>query len=80
MLDHAPDKRLFLGNLWDRVSPRSWSGSLAHILAQRKGHLMQFAEHPDARVRGWLSEVIPELDRWIEQERQRDRATEESFE
>ena len=80
MLDHAPDKRLFLGELWDRVHPRSWGGSLTHILDQRKAQLMKLAEHSDAKVRAWASEVVPELDRWIEDARERDRDTEESFE
>ena len=80
MLDNAPDKRLFLRDLWDRVHPRSWSGSLAHILIERKAQVMKLAEHPDTQVRAWVSEVKPELDRWIEIERKRDRAREESFE
>ncbi len=80
MLDNAPDKRLFLGDLWDRVHPRSWGGSLAHILIQRKAQVMKLAEHSDAQVRAWASEVTPELDRWIEYERGRDREGEESFE
>jgi hypothetical protein len=80
MLGSAPDKRLFMGDLWDRVHPRSWSGSLAHILDLRKAQVMKLAEHPDAQVRGWVSDVTPELDRWIELERWRDREGEQSFE
>lgn len=80
MLNHAPDKRLFLGDLWERVHPRSWGGSLAHILAQRKTQMMKLAEHPDAHVRAWVSDVMPELDQGIELERVRDREREESFE
>jgi len=80
ILDNAPDTRLFLGDLWDRVHPRSWGGSLAHILIQRKAQVMKLADHSDARVRAWVSDVIPELDRWIAHERERERAMEESFE
>jgi hypothetical protein len=81
MLDSAPDKRRFLGDdLWDRVHPRSWGGSLAYILSQRKAQVMKLAEHPDAQVRAWADEVTPELDRWIEHARMRDRQMEESFE
>ncbi|MGH7982757.1 MAG: hypothetical protein ACREFF_06380 [Candidatus Udaeobacter sp.] len=80
MLDSAPDKRLFIGDLSDRMHPGSWSGSLAHILARRKAEVMKLAEHPDAQVRALVSEVTPELDRWIEHERGRDREREESFE
>ncbi len=79
-LKHAPDKRLFLGDLWDRVHPRSWGGSLAHILAQRKAQVMKLAENGDPQVRQWVTDVVPELDRLIEQERGRDRLREESFE
>jgi hypothetical protein len=80
MLDKAPDKRLFLGELQDRFHPGSWSGSLAHILEQRKSQLTKLTEHPDAEVRAWAREVAPELDPWIEIERVRDRALEQSFE
>jgi hypothetical protein len=80
MLNDAPDKRLFLGDLWDRVHPRSWGGSLAHILTQRKAQVMKLAEHGDTQVRAWVRDGISELDRWIARERERDRAMEESFE
>ncbi|HZS18071.1 MAG TPA: hypothetical protein VFA51_09090 [Candidatus Udaeobacter sp.] len=81
MLDSAPDKRLFLGDdLSHRVHPRSWSGSLAYILSRRRAEVMKLAEHPDAHVRAWVSEVTPELDRWIKLEYGRDREREESFE
>jgi hypothetical protein len=80
MLDKAPDKRLFLGELRDRFHPGSWSGSLAHILEQRKSKIAPFVEHPDAQVRAWALEAARELDPWIEIERTRDRAMEESFE
>lgn len=80
MLDNAPNKRLFLGDPFDRVSPRSWGGSLAHLLIQRKAQVMSLAEHSDVQVRAWISEVVPELNRWIEGARGRDREREESFE
>jgi len=41
---------------------------------------MKLAEHPDAEVRAWIGGAIPELDRWIEQERERDLEWEQSFE
>jgi hypothetical protein len=80
MLDDAPDKRLFLGDLWDRAHPRSWGGSLAHILIQRKAQLMKLAEDGDAQVRAWVNDASAELDRWIEHDSVRDREREESFE
>lgn len=42
--------------------------------------MMKFADHPDAKVRDLMNEIMPELDRWIERERARDRTSEESFE
>ncbi|MEI8033776.1 MAG: hypothetical protein WCH05_10600 [Chlorobiaceae bacterium] len=80
MLDHAPDKRRFLGNFWDRLHPRSWSGSLANILVRRKAQVIKLAEHSDEDVKGWVADTMPELYRWIENESRRDREREESFE
>ncbi len=80
LLDKAPDKRQFLGSSRDRLHPRSWSGSLADILMRRKTQIIKFAEHTDEQVKAWITEITPELDQWIERERGRDRANEESFE
>jgi len=80
MLDNAPEKRLFLGDHWDRVHPRSYGGSLAQILGHRKAQLISLAKHSDAQVRAWTAEVAPELDRWIDEAREREREREESFE
>jgi len=80
MLDHAPDKRTFIGDLWNRLHLHSWSGSLADILAQRRAQLLTFRESPYADVCQWPDAVLPQLDCWIEQERGREREGEESFE
>ncbi len=81
MLDCAPDKAAFLGEFWDRVHPQSWGGSLAHILLQRKSTMLARLEnHADAAVRAWVTKVIPELDRAIDEARRQDRQMEESFE
>ena len=80
MLEDAPDKRLFLGSKSAHLHPQSGGGSLADILIGRKAQLMKFAEHPDADVRSWVADSIPELEQWIEHERGRDRLSEESFE
>jgi hypothetical protein len=79
MLTHAPNKKAFMGNFWDRLHPRGWSGSLADILVLRKAQLTKLMEHGD-EVRAWVEEITPALDKWIEQERHRDRRGEESFE
>jgi len=80
ILGHAPDKRAFLGDFWRRLHPRSWSGSLADILFRRKSQIVKFGESTDPDVRVWVSEMLPEIDRWIEHERGRERSGEESFE
>jgi hypothetical protein len=80
MLSHAPDKRAFLGDFWNRLHPRSWSGSLANILVERKGQLKKLAENPDFEIRGWVTDMLPEVDRWIEHERARESGSEQSFE
>ncbi len=80
LLEHAPDKKLFLGKLLNRLRPSSWSGSLADILIWRKEKMTKVAEHGDEQIRAAITEFMPELDHWIEDERRRDRAEEESFE
>ncbi len=80
ILEQAPDKRLFLGDFWDRLLPGGWSGSLADILIRRKAQVMKLAELADEQVRVWVADTVSKLDRWIDDERGRDRAREESFE
>lgn len=80
MLEHAPDKTAFLGNLRTRIHPLSWSGSLANILRQRKEQILPLRDSPHSEVRQWVSENQSELDHWIDQEQKRDREEEESFE
>ncbi|MET4701529.1 hypothetical protein ABIE65_004576 [Constrictibacter sp. MBR-5] len=80
LLDSAPDKRAFLGDLWTRLHPVTWSGSLADILTQRKAQLMALCDSSHAVVREWVEDLLPKLDHWIEQERKNDRDGEQSFE
>ena len=80
MLNSAPDKRSFLGDYWFRLRPRSWGGPLSVILEHRKAKLIKLAEHSDEHVKGWITEALPEIDRWIKDNRDHDRAREESFE
>ena len=80
MLDYAPDKRAFLGELWARIHPHTWSGSLADILEWRKAQLLKLRGSPHLDVRQWVDDNQPELDRWITNERNQDRQGEESFE
>ncbi len=80
-LDHAPDKRAFLGDLLSRLRPSGgWSGSLADILTGRKDHLLTLRDGAHADVRQWIDDIQPRLDLWIQEERKRDREGEQSFE
>jgi hypothetical protein len=80
LLEFAPDKIAFLGDYWGRIYPRSWMGSLADILIQRRSQVLNFQLSPHPEVRRWVDELLPELSLWIEKEQVRDRAKEESFE
>lgn len=80
MLGHAPDKRAFLGDFYDRLHPRSWIGSLADILERRKVQMQILRENPDPEVARWVDAMLPDLDKWIARERVRDRSKEQSFE
>jgi hypothetical protein len=79
-LNRAPDKRAFLGDFLSRLRPGSWSGSLADILVRRKAQVLMFRENSHADVRQWVDELLPELDRWIEDERGLEREDEKRFE
>lgn len=80
ILEQAPDKRAFIEDLWSRLHPRGLSGSLAQALAGRRVAIYELGETLGGEVQTWISGLLPELDRWIEHERTRDRAYEQSFE
>ncbi|CDF96514.1 hypothetical protein BN844_4189 [Pseudomonas sp. SHC52] len=80
LLEAAPDKHAFLGDYWARLHPRSWMGSLANVLIQRRSQVLRFQVSPHAEVRQWIDGLLPDLDVWIEKEQIRDRDKEESFE
>jgi hypothetical protein len=83
MLVRAPDKRRFFGDL-RRLHPQSWSGWLGPILIHRKAQIMALAKHEDDQLHSLIAEILPDLERWIENqckhERELERAREESFE
>jgi len=79
-LNHAPDKRAFLGNDWSRLCPHSWRGSLADILVRRRAAIATLGDNIGGEVRQWVTDMLPELDRRIEHERERNRESEQSFE
>jgi len=58
MLDAAPDKRQFIGDLWKQVHPQGWSGSLADILTRRKEQLVELAKDAAEQLREWVSKEL----------------------
>ena len=80
ILGHAPDKRAFLDDIWSRLHPRSWSGSLADILVRRRAEIGTLGNNVGGEVQQWVTDMLPELDRLIEHESKRDRDSEQSFE
>ncbi|MNX94048.1 hypothetical protein D3C86_1262640 [compost metagenome] len=80
ILGHAPDKRAFLGDIRSRLHPRNCSGSLADILVRRHAAITTLGDNVGGEVRQWVTDMLPELERWIEQESKRDREGEQSFE
>lgn len=79
MLNLAPDKKLFIGDIWERLHPRSWSGSLVNILLLRMEQIKKLAEQ-NKPLRDWITELTPNLEERIERERKTERMSEESFE
>ena len=80
ILGHAPDKRAFLGDIWSRLHPRIRSGSLANILDRRRAAITTLGDNVGGEVQQWVTDMLPELERWIEHESKRDREGEQSFE
>lgn len=80
VMEYAPDRAAFLGQPYDRLHPRSWSGSLAHILERRRDTLRDLASHSDGAVRTWVADVEKWIDQCVAAERKRESASEESFE
>lgn len=81
MLNSAPDKQNFLGDCQERIYPHNYPVDfLADVLLRRKTKLIKLAEQSNEEIKRWIDVAITEIDRWIENERGRDRAREESFE
>lgn len=80
ILGHAPDQCAFLGDIWSRLHPRSWSGSLADILVQRRVAITKLGDNVGGDVRQRVVEMLPKFDSWIEHESKTDREGEQSFE
>jgi hypothetical protein len=80
LLDKAPEKKSCLGDMYDRMHPGGWSGSLAHVLEARSQLLDQLVSRYDTAVDEWVHEVKTELAKWVECERAREGQEEQAFE
>ena len=81
VLNQAPDRAAILAELHLlRFYPRSCSGSLADILERRRALPRALLGHSDPLVVTWAKKMDAELGRAAEQERGRERQTDESFE
>lgn len=80
LLDHAPNKAAFLGEYWEHVHPSTYSGPLSLKLERRRDELLRLGRVQDEAVRSWLNEILPILDRYIRQDRDRSRMSEGRFE
>jgi hypothetical protein len=80
LLLNAPNKQDCLGNMYDRMHPRGWGGSLAYVLETRGQLLDQLVGGYDSAVDEWVHKVKAELAEWIERERTREGQEEQAFE
>lgn len=72
MFANAPNKKLVLSIITERFHPRSWSGSLADILEQRKPLLDEFASDDDTSLNQEIEAAKANFQKWIDSERKRD--------
>ncbi len=80
LLEHAPDRAVVLEIFSSRFRPTSWSGSLADMLTPYLRLVCELSNHADAVVAAWARRQEASLSKQIEEERQRDRHVDESFE
>jgi len=80
LLALAPDRLSMLTAFGSHFQPRSWSGSLAVILENRRTLPQAFLSDPDPRVAAWAREKDAWLARKAEAERLNVRQKDESFE
>lgn len=80
LLAAAPEPEEVLSALTDRLHPRAWSGSLAHILDQRREVLEGLFDHPDRRLAEWARQWAPRLKEWAYEDRLWRRQRDERFE
>jgi hypothetical protein len=84
LLKRAPEPRLVLNEIVQRLYPSMWSGSLATVLEQRKKLLNSLPGIEEPDLAATVAEVNARLQKTIEAERQRekeeDRARNNRFE
>lgn len=80
LMEHAPDRAMFLGDLRSRIFRSGWSGSPADILERRRTMLEPLASLQDPVVRTWIGSFDARLTERIAEEQGRVAEREESFE
>lgn len=80
LFDRAPNRAQILEMYSPRLIPSGWSGSLADVLAPYLIAVQRLQQHSDKQLSDWAIAQERRLRIRIEQERQQDRRTDESFE
>ncbi|MCF5666252.1 hypothetical protein GIV47_14905 [Pseudomonas marginalis] len=80
LLEYAPNKTAFLGDHYTRLQARSGVGPLVDILERRRSKILKLMDHHNTDVTDWINDILPDLELWIEKERQRNKSNEQSFE
>ncbi len=70
IFERAPDLQAVLEHLVDRISPTSWSGSLADILEKRSSLFQSLFQHDNAEIRAWAKTQYSALKERIKRERE----------
>lgn len=80
LLEIASDKPPVLNALLRDLHPSYWSGSLEQTLQASIFALKILAVHEDMQVSSWAQETLRNIDRRIEQDRQRESLSEQAYE
>ena len=77
IIDVASDLYEILRNFSSFVKPNGWSGSLANIIAKRGQAFRTLLEHDRSDIRDAAATRIAQIDKWVDEERRRERAEDE---
>jgi hypothetical protein len=80
LLTGAVDREVILTIFGERLIPTSWSGSKAHAMAPQIAIVEQLVDSPDSEIAHWARRQRDVMNREIEEDLQRERASSERFE